>query len=92
MVVTGTSRQWGLLGEEEWERRAEMFGAVVGEAGGSWLTLQAYERGDGGIPEDVVDRPRRRFVVADGRCAVIVDPMGDGRERFAEAMGRLPAG
>jgi Putative undecaprenyl diphosphate synthase len=92
MVVAGTSRQWGLLGEEEWQRRAEAFGAVVAEAGGSWLTLQAYERGDGGVPEDVVDRPRRHFVVADGRCAVIVDPMGDGRERFAEAMGRLPAG
>jgi undecaprenyl diphosphate synthase len=92
MVVAGTSRQWGQLGEEEWQRRAEAFGAVVAEAGGSWLTLQAYERGDGGVPEDVIDRARRHFVVAAGRCSVIVDPMGDGRVRFAEAMRRLPAG
>jgi undecaprenyl diphosphate synthase len=91
MVVAGTSRQWAGLGEEEWQRRAEVFGTVVAAAGGSWLTLQAYERGDGGVPGDPVER-RRHFVVADGRCTVIVDPMGDGRERFAEAMRRLPPG
>jgi undecaprenyl diphosphate synthase len=92
MVVAGTSRQWEQLGEDEWQRRAEAFGAVVAEAGGSWLTLQAYERGDGGASQGAGDRPRRHVVVADGRCAVILDPMGDGRERFAEAMHRLPAG
>jgi undecaprenyl diphosphate synthase len=90
MVVAGTSRQWEQLGEDEWQRRAEAFGAVVADAGGSWLTLQAYERGDGDVP--AIDRGRRQFFVADGRCAVIVDPMGDGRVRFAEAMRRLPAG
>jgi undecaprenyl diphosphate synthase len=92
MVVAGTSRQWELLDEGEWQRRAEVFGSVVAVAGGSWLTLQAYERGRGQPAGDDADRSRRHFVIADGRCTVIVDPMGDGRARFAEAMRRLPAG
>ena len=32
------------------------------------------------------------LTTADGRCTVIVDPVSDGRERFAEAMRHLPAG
>ena len=35
---------------------------------------------------------RRHLTTADGRCTVIVDPVSDGRERFAEAMRHLPAG
>jgi undecaprenyl diphosphate synthase len=92
MVVAGTSRQWELVGEDEWQRRAESLGSVVAAAGGSWLTLRAYERGDGNLPEGALDRSRRQIVVADGHCTVIIDPMSDGRERFAEAMRRLPPG
>jgi hypothetical protein len=88
MVVAGTSRQWDQVDEVEWRERAEALGCVVAAAGGSWLTLRAYEgEGDAALP-----RPRRELVVADGRCTVIIDPVSDGRERFAEAMRRLPPG
>jgi Putative undecaprenyl diphosphate synthase len=90
MVVAGTSREWDRVGEDEWHERAEALGAVVAAAGGSWLTLRAYKGGDAGDPP--VDRPRRDLVVADGRCTVVIDPVSDGRERFAEAMRRLPPG
>jgi hypothetical protein len=88
MIVAGTSRQWDLVGEDQWHERAEALGSVVAAAGGSWVTLRAY----GGDDDTTGDRPRRELVVADGHCTVIIDPVGDGRERFAEAMRRLPPG
>jgi Putative undecaprenyl diphosphate synthase len=90
MVVAGTTRQWDLVGEDEWRDTAEVLGAAVAAAGGAWLTLRAYEQSAGDAPGPTVDRPRRQMVVADGRCTVVIDPMSDGRERFAEAMRRLP--
>ena len=36
-------------------------------------------------------RPRH-LTTDDGRCTVIVDPVSDGRERFAAAMRELPRG
>jgi hypothetical protein len=89
MIVAGTSRQWDLVDEDQWHERAEALGSVVAAAGGAWVTLRAYQGEDGdGAP----DRPRRELVVAKGRCTVIIDPVSDGRERFAEAMRRLPPG
>jgi undecaprenyl diphosphate synthase len=91
MVVAGTSRQWDQVDEDDWQERAEALGCVVAAAGGSWLTLRAYERGDGDGAAGSRP-PRRELVVAGGRCTVIIDPVSDGRERFAEAMRRLPPG
>jgi undecaprenyl diphosphate synthase len=51
------------------------------------LTVRAYEPGD---VDPAVDLKLWRHIV-DG-CNVIVDPCGDGRQRFADAMGRLDPG
>ena len=90
MVVAGTTQQWDLVGDDEWRDKAEALGAAVAAAGGAWLTLRAYEQGGGDTPDPTPDRPRRQMVVADGHCTVVIDPVSDGRERFAEAMRRLP--
>jgi hypothetical protein len=92
MIVAGTSRQWDLVDKDEWHERAETLGSVVAAAGGSWVTLRAYEGEDSGGDGATTDRPRRELAVANGRCTVIIDPVSDGRERFAEAMRRLPPG
>jgi undecaprenyl diphosphate synthase len=87
MVVAGTRRDWDELDDRAWSRMATALGEVVADAGGAWLTLRAYEAGDGG--EGSVSG-RRSVTTADGRCTIIVDPVSDGRERFAEAMRNLP--
>ena len=61
----------------------------MADAGGGWLTIRAYEAGDGGS-DDL--GAQRVVTTTDGRCTVIVDPESDGRVRFAEAMRNLPAG
>ncbi len=40
--------------------------------------------------DDPRELVRRHLTTADGRCTIIVDPVSDGRERFAEAMRHLP--
>ena len=85
MVVGGTRRDWDDIDDAGWARLAEELGTAVADAGGAWLTIRAYES-DPGAAQDVF---RHHHVVAAGRCTVIVDPLGDGRERFAEAMCRL---
>jgi Putative undecaprenyl diphosphate synthase len=92
MIVAGTSRQWDLVDEDQWHEQAEALGSVVAAAGGSWVTLRAYEGEDSGGDGATTDRPRRELAVANGRCTVIIDPVSDGRERFAEEMRRLPPG
>lgn len=82
MVVGGTLRDWDDLGDERWDDRVDRLGAVADRAGASFLTLRAFE--PGAEPVDL-DWWQRRV----GSCQVIVDPCGDGRERFAEAMQRL---
>ena len=91
MVVGGTQRDWEAIDDHRWSAMAEELGTVVAAAGGAWLTIRAYEPGDGAavLADGVV---RRHLVVADGHCTVVIDPLSDGRQRFAEAMGRLPAG
>ncbi len=82
MVVGGTLRDWDELGDEQWNDRVEQLGAIADQAGASFLTLRAFEPG-----VDSVDLQWWQRAV--GSCHVIVDPCGDGRERFAEAMQRL---
>ena len=89
MVVAGTRRDWQALDHDAWSRLALELGQVVADAGGAWLTLRAYEPGDE-VPDGIA-RPAH-VTTADGRCTVIVDPVSDGRERFAEAMRHLPPG
>jgi hypothetical protein len=89
MVVAGTRRDWRALSDEAWSDLARSLGEVVADAGGAWLTIRAYEAGEGAI--DDLGAPRV-VTTSDGRCTVIVDPQSDGRERFAEAMRHLPPG
>jgi undecaprenyl diphosphate synthase len=88
MVVAGTPRDWDQLDERTWSGLATSLGQVVADAGGAWLTLRAYESGDEGAGDPHL--ARRHLTTADGRCTIIVDPVGDGRERFAEAMRHIP--
>ena len=92
MVVAGTRQDWRELDDAAWSELALSLGQVVADAGGAWLTLRAYEAGEGGVADsDDLARPRH-LTTGDGRCTIIVDPVGDGRERFAAAMRELPAG
>lgn len=85
MVVGGTLGEWAQLGGDAWTERVEQLGAVADGAGASFLTLRAFEPGPD--PIDLEWWERRV-----GECQVIVDPCGDGRQRFAEAMQRLHPG
>ena len=92
LVVGGTLREWADLGDARWQQRVADLGAVVGEAGGAWLTLRAYCTG--ADPADLAQWTREVEVRGDGDATtatvgVLVDPCGDGRQRFAEAMSRL---
>jgi undecaprenyl diphosphate synthase len=95
MVVAGTPRDWDELDERAWSGLATALGQVVADAGGAWLTLRAYESGAGtderhGPDIDAAQPVRGHLTTPDGRCTIIVDPVSDGRERFAEAMRHLP--
>lgn len=84
LVVGGTLHEWSVLDDEAWDRRVESLGHLCGMVGIPWLTLRAYEPGSEPGGEDLT--PWRRTV---GECVVIIDPCGDGRQRFADAMQRL---
>ena len=90
MVVAGTRGDWRRIDEPGWRRLAADLGTVVADAGGGWLTIRAYEAGDDREP--VGPEARWSVTTDDGRCTVIIDPMSDGRQRFAEAMQHLPPG
>lgn len=84
LVVGGTFAEWAALDEGQWRARADELGRLCADLGVPWLTIRAYEPG---LDEPEVPlAPWRRPV--DG-CEVIVDPCGDGRQRFADAMRRL---
>lgn len=84
LVVGGTLHDWSASTQEAWDQRVEALGGLCARIGVPWLTLRAYEPGDDPGAADL--RPWRRRV---GGCEVIVDPCGDGRQRFADAMQRL---
>ncbi|MFP5487906.1 MAG: undecaprenyl diphosphate synthase family protein [Acidimicrobiia bacterium] len=86
LVVGGTFAEWAALTDRRWHERVDRLGHVCAALGVPWLTIRAYEPGDE-EPEAPLD-PWRHSV--DG-CEVVVDPCGDGRQRFADAMGRLEA-
>ncbi|NNE12893.1 MAG: hypothetical protein HKN41_11695, partial [Ilumatobacter sp.] len=72
------------LDEAAWRERVEALGALCSRIGVPWLTLRAYEEG-----EADETAPLSAWHHTTGCCDVIVDPCGDGRRRFAEAMARL---
>jgi undecaprenyl diphosphate synthase len=82
MVIGGTLDEWDRLDAASWEQLVDRLGDVAGDAGASYLTLRAYETGTGSV-----DLPRWDRVVGD--CRVVIDPCGDGRQRFAEALAQL---
>ena len=85
MVVGGSVAEWGELSDEQWQRRIDTLGAVAEQVGAQWLTLRPFERGAG------VDaaRPIHHDVIAHGGCAVVVDPIPDGRERLVVTLRKL---
>jgi hypothetical protein len=84
LVVGGTFAEWAALDDEQWRARADVLGRLCADLGVPWLTVRAYEPGADEPSTPLT--PWRRSV--DG-CEVIVDPCGDGRQRFADAMRRL---
>ncbi len=84
LVVGGTLHEWSTLTDQQWEQRVAGLGSLCSTIGVPWLTLRAYEQGDTPAGDSLA--LWRRSI--DG-CEVIVDPCGDGRVRFAEAMQRL---
>ena len=83
MVVGGTLGDWDDLGVKAWDRRVDELGAVAANAGATFLTLRAFE--PGARPSDS-ERWERQVQT----CHVIIDPIGDGRARFAHAMAEIP--
>lgn len=84
LVVGGTLHDWSDLNVEHWQQRVESLGGLCARIGVPWLTLRAYEPGD-----DAADHDLQLWRRSVGECEVIVDPCGDGRQRFADAMQRL---
>lgn len=84
LVVGGTFAEWAALTDDQWHDRADALGRLCARLGVPWLTIRAYEPGPDEPSTPLA--PWRRSV---GGCEVIVDPCGDGRQRFADAMSRL---
>jgi undecaprenyl diphosphate synthase len=84
LVVGGTLGEWAALSPAAWKSRVETLGAVCDRVGVPWLTIRAYERG-----VDVPDGHQVPWRHTVGRSQVIIDPCGDGRQRFADAMAQL---
>lgn len=84
MVVGGTLGDWDDLGVRRWDQRVNDLGAVAANAGASFLTLRAFEPGSRPSESEHWERQV-------DTCHVIIDPIGDGRARFAHAMAEIPA-
>ncbi len=75
------------MSDSQWANRVAELGSLCAELGVPWLTLRAYEQG---TDELGVELGQWRHSV-DG-CDIVVDPCGDGRQRFADALSRLDPG
>lgn len=84
LVVGGTMREWAEMSQPDWEARVDRLGAYCGSLGVPWLTVRVY-----GLGADAPEQPMVTWRHDVGGCCVIVDPCGNGRQRFAEAMRRL---
>lgn len=84
MVVGGTLTDWQEMDGAGWDERVERLGRIAGRAGASFLTLRPFEEGSRPVSLERWDRQV-------GGCKVAIDPTGDGRDRFAEALTNLPA-
>lgn len=85
MIVGGTLGDWDDLGVKRWDVRVDELGRVAANAGATFLTLRAFEQGVRASDSEGWERQV-------GSCHVIIDPCGDGRERFAQAMAAMPPG
>lgn len=84
LVVGGTLHEWAEMSEHAWSDRVAELGTLCSSVGVPWLTLRAYAVGDAQPSDD-----RKQWTRSFDGCDVIVDPTGDGRQRFADAMQRL---
>ncbi|BAN02735.1 undecaprenyl diphosphate synthase family protein [Ilumatobacter coccineus] len=82
MIVGGTLGDWDDLGVKRWDQRVDELGEVAANAGATYLTLRAFEPG-------VRPSDSERWERDVGSCHVIIDPIGDGRARFAHAMAEI---
>lgn len=87
LVVGGTFSDWAALTNDEWQQRADALGHLCATLGVPWLTVRAYETGT-----EEPGAPLTRWRRSVKGCEVIVDPCGDGRQRFADAMSGLEPG
>jgi undecaprenyl diphosphate synthase len=87
LVVGGTLGEWAEMSDTEWSQRVDELGALCARLGVPWLTLRAYEQGS-----DEAGRQLAQWRHSVDGCDIVVDPCGDGRQRFADAMQRLDRG
>jgi undecaprenyl diphosphate synthase len=85
MVVGGTADEWAGMSHDDWIKRLDELGSYCASVSVPWLTLRPYGPDD--VPESVAATSHD---VAG--CRVLIDPSGDGRRRFAEAMRSLDPG
>ena len=84
MVVGGTATEGSDMQLDDWEKRIDELGSYCASIGVPWLTVRVY-RGEGSSERDITTGGRHDV----GGCCVAVDPHGDGRRRFADAMNAL---
>ncbi len=84
LVVGGTHAEWADLSEAAWLDRVGSLGELCSSLGVPWLTIRAYEPGPNPSNGELAEWHRTV-----GSCEVTIDPCGDGRQRFADALDRL---
>jgi len=83
LVVGGTVAEWAAMQVDDWDKRVDELGSYCASIGVPGLTVRVYGGEAGAEPAATAGR----YDV--GGCCVTVDPHGDGRRRFAEAMNSL---
>ena len=84
LVVAGGLDEWFELDRPRWDARVNSLGTVADLHRIAWVTLRPYFSAG----EPVGDGPPLRSASV-GSATVLVDPVADGRERFAASMRRL---